>query len=72
MLLLFILGKGLASRIKREYPDFKIHKKPLIETIAGLLPMFVPIVNIIMILYIIFNQEKIYKKLVEQILEGII
>lgn len=66
MLLLFILGKGLASRIKREYPDFKIHKKPLIETITEFLPMFIPIVNIILILCGILNQEIVYEKLVKK------
>lgn len=62
-IILFIMGKAINARAKREGYKYK-EKKTFAETLSSSLPFFVPFINILLILVVIFNQENLYKQVI--------
>ncbi len=57
----FIMGKAIKAKAKREGYKYK-EKKTFAEVLSSSLPFFVPFINILLILVVIFNQDALYKK----------
>ena len=58
---LFILSLSVSAKIKREFPGYK-SKKTFWETFAECLILFIPFVNILLIIFMVLAQDKIYER----------
>lgn len=56
-----IIGKAIANKIKREHPEIEVKKKSSFsELVSAFLPFTVPFLNLVFVLFLILQQDKMY------------
>ena len=66
LLMLWILKTGIEEQVKREYPEkYKPKKTGFFEKASNLMIMFIPVINIVLLLAGIWGREKMLKSAVE-------
>ena len=68
MIVLLLISKASANRLRREFPEFKIKKKKSFsELICAFLPFTIPFINLVFLLFCILQQEKLIQETIEKI-----
>lgn len=68
MMVLLLISKASANRLKREFPELKIKKKKsFIELICAFLPFMIPFINLVILLFCILQQEKVIQETIEKV-----
>lgn len=57
----FILSLSLSAKIKRKFPEYK-SKETFWENFAYHLILFIPFLNILIVIFMVFSQDKLYEK----------
>ncbi len=64
LLVSLVTIKALVNKLKRE--GYKSDEKSsMVEFVHRLLPMFIPLFNIFLALFIVFGADKVYKELIK-------
>lgn len=62
-----IVGKAIANKIKREHPEIKVKKKSSFsELVSAFLPFTIPFLNLVFVLSLILQQDKMYNATLEK------
>ena len=68
IIVLLLISKATANRLRREFPEFKIKKKKSFsELICAFLPFIIPFINLVIFLFSIFQQEKVIQETIEKV-----
>ena len=64
LLVMFITLLSVNAKFKREYPNRKRKSSSIFEVLRSVLPLFIPIFNIIITLVMLLKYDEIYKRTV--------
>ena len=68
IIVLLLISKATANRLRREFPEFKIKKKKSFsELICAFLPFIIPFINLVILLFCIFQQEKVIQETIKKV-----